>query len=119
VTMVATGWGLASRPTSLLGAPQAKAWRRRRLWAPLSLLGASCPPAISFAGENPVHPWTSDDGALDVITLLKASMWNLDSVTMSCVTDALRSRRPVNLFFDGWVCFGRTTFAVGRAGGHS
>jgi hypothetical protein len=53
--------------------------------------------------------------ALDVITLLKASMWNLDSVTMSCVTDALRSRRPVNLFFDGWVCFGRTTFAAGRA----
>jgi hypothetical protein len=89
--------------------------------ATATLVGAAFPaggivsPAIFSAGENPVHPWTSDGSALDVVTFLKASLWNLDSVTMSCVADALCSRRPVNLFFDGWVCFGRTTFAAGRA----
>jgi hypothetical protein len=50
---------------------------------------------------------------LDIVTFLKASLWNFDSVTMSCVADALCSRRLVNLFFDSWVCFGRTTFAAG------
>jgi hypothetical protein len=52
-------------------------------------------------GENPVHPWTSDNDALDVVTFLKPSLWNFDSVTMSCVADVVRSRRPVNIFFNG------------------
>jgi hypothetical protein len=52
---------------------------------------------------------------LDVVTFLKVLLWNFDSVTMSYVADALHSWRPVNLFFDGWVCFGRTTFAAGGA----
>jgi hypothetical protein len=78
-------------------------------------VGGVVPPAISCAGENPVHPWTSDGGALDVLTFLNASLWNFDSVTMSCVADALRSWCSVNLFFDGWVCFGRTTSVAGGA----
>jgi hypothetical protein len=29
-----------------------------------------------FMGKNPVHSWMNDGGTLNVVTFLKASLWN-------------------------------------------
>jgi hypothetical protein len=61
-------------PAFLLEGSRAKALATAMPWASFSLLGASCfPSSMSSKGENPVHFWTCDGGAIGVAPFLKAS----------------------------------------------
>jgi len=49
---------------------------------------------MSSTGENPVHSWTSDGGAIGVVPFLKASLWKFVSAVMSPSADVLRLSAP-------------------------